>query len=94
MVAADGEDPDWLVKRYVEYRKEHEEESRALWEMTPAQRQAAMWRGELSRFQLFQWASRKPSEVPLINDEFAFITWNTDEYQDHLERLEREERGR
>jgi hypothetical protein len=62
-----------------------------LWEMTPAQRQMAMWRGELSEHQLYEWAKRAPKEVPLINDEFAFIALSTPEV---AELQEREERGR
>lgn len=84
------EERSWELKSLEEYRAKHAEESRVLWEMTPAQRQAAMWRGELSGYQLFEWAGRKPSEVPLIDGEFAFITWNTVEFRDRLEEQERD----
>lgn len=80
----------WMLKSVDDYRAEHAEESRVLWEMTPAQRQAAMWRGELTSYQLFEWAQRKPREVPLINDEFAFIAWSTEEFRDHVEQQERD----
>ncbi len=49
------------------------EQSQRLWEMTAADRVAAMYRGDLSLFQCLQWAARRPQEVPLINGEFAFI---------------------
>lgn len=80
------DDPDWMVKRFVEYQREHEQESRALWEMTPAQRQAAMWRGQLTSYQLFEWAKSAPQEVPLINDELAFLAWSTPEVAELHER--------
>jgi hypothetical protein len=54
--------------------------SAALRAMTPSQRVAAMWRGELSLLQLTEWSRRAPQEVPLINGEFAYITLNTVEY--------------
>lgn len=84
------EDPNWMLKSFADHQAKHAQESRVLWEMTPAQRHAAMWRGELSSYQLFQWAARKPSEVPLIDDEFAFIAWSTEEFRDHIEQQERD----
>lgn len=86
MTVDQDDDPNWMLNRIVQYGREHEQESRALWEMTPAQRQAAMWRGQLSSHQLFEWAARKPSEVPLINDEFAFLAWSTPEVAELHER--------
>jgi hypothetical protein len=41
--------------------------------MSAGQRQAAMWRGELSYAQCCLWAARWPDQVPEINGEFAFI---------------------
>ena len=52
---------------------------RFLWSMTAAEREAAMWRGELTMDQLCAWAQRAPDEVPLINGEFAFIAALTPE---------------
>jgi hypothetical protein len=66
--------------------KSREELSRELWAMTPAQRQAAMWAGELSGGQLMEWAKRAPKEVPLIENEFAFLAANTPEVAEALER--------
>ena len=56
-----------------------DEAMRFLWEMTPAEREAAMWRGELTLDQCGAWARRAPHEVPLINGEFAFIAVFTPE---------------
>jgi len=50
-----------------------------LWEMTPAEREAAMWRGDLSFDQCCAWAQHAPREVPRINGEFAFIAVTTPE---------------
>jgi len=47
--------------------------SAALWAMTPQQRIAAMWRGELSILQLTEWSRRAPQEVPTINGEFVYV---------------------
>ena len=52
---------------------EREEESRALWAMTPAERVTAMRAGRLSGRQCSEWARRRPKEVPLLNGEFEFI---------------------
>jgi hypothetical protein len=70
----------------VEQEDRRRELSRELWAMSPAQRQAAMWHGELTTDQLFEWAKRAPREVPLINNEFAFIATNTPEVAELPER--------
>lgn len=44
-----------------------------LWLMTPAQRSAAMRRGELSLEQCAAWAARYPEQVPLLNGEFEYL---------------------
>lgn len=49
----------------------------ALWAMTPSERVDAMWRGELTLAQLTRWSSRRPTEVPLIGGEFAWIMIRT-----------------
>ncbi|HLB21344.1 MAG TPA: hypothetical protein VK605_04505 [Solirubrobacteraceae bacterium] len=46
---------------------------RSLWAMTPAQRIAAMRRGELSLDQCCAWAARHPEQVPLLNGEFEYL---------------------
>ena len=53
--------------------KERDARLRSLWEMTPAQRVAAMRRGELSLEQCAAWAARYPKQVPLLNGEFEFL---------------------
>jgi hypothetical protein len=68
-----------MMERLAAQRANRAERSRALWEMSPEERQAAMWAGRLSWGQLFEWAKRAPHEVPLINDEFAFIAAYTPE---------------
>jgi hypothetical protein len=55
---------------------------RALWEMTPAQRIAAMRRGELTLEQCAAWAARYPEQVPLLNGEFEYLAAFTPEVRD------------
>ncbi len=50
--------------------------------MTPAEREAAMRRGELTGAQLLEWARRTPEQVPTINGEWAFIAASTTELAD------------
>jgi len=72
--------------RPAEQEQRRRELSQELWAMSPAQRQAAMWHGELSSEQLWEWAKRAPSEVPLINGEFPFIVARTPEVAELEER--------
>ena len=46
---------------------------RSLWQMTPAQRVAAMRRGELTYEQLAAWSARHPEQVPTVHGEFEWI---------------------
>ncbi|MGA2164108.1 MAG: hypothetical protein ABSH36_06520 [Solirubrobacteraceae bacterium] len=55
---------------------------RALWQMTPAQRVAAMRRGELSLEQCSAWAARYPEQVPIVNGEFEYLVMFTPEVLD------------
>jgi hypothetical protein len=55
---------------------------RALWEMTPAQRIAAMRRGKLTLEQCSAWAARYPEQVPLLNGEFEYLAAFTPEVRD------------
>ncbi|MDX6648294.1 MAG: hypothetical protein QOJ97_245 [Solirubrobacteraceae bacterium] len=41
--------------------------------MTPAERVAALYAGELTYAQCCRWASWRPHEVPRINGEFAYL---------------------
>jgi hypothetical protein len=47
--------------------------------MTPAQRVAAMRRGELTLEQCSAWAARHPTQVPLLNGEFEYLAVFTPE---------------
>ncbi len=68
-----------LVAHALAAKRTREEAMAFLWEMTPAEREAAMWRGDLSFDQCCAWAQRAPHEVPRINGEFAFIAVTTPE---------------
>ena len=46
---------------------------RQLWSMTPAQRVAAMRRGELELELCFAWAARHPSEIPTVDGVLEFL---------------------
>lgn len=46
---------------------------RSLWQMTPAQRVAAMRRGDLTYEQLAAWSARHADEVPMVHGEFEWI---------------------
>ena len=59
----------------------------ALWAMSPAQRVAAMWRGDLTLFQLTRWSSRAQHEVPLLGGEFAWIVMRTPEWAEAPDEL-------
>ena len=52
---------------------------RALWQMTPSQRVAAMRRGELTLQQCAAWAARHPEQVPLLDGEFEYLAALTPE---------------
>ncbi len=52
---------------------------RALWQMTPGQRVAAMRRGELRLEQCSAWAARHPEQVPLLGGEFEYLAALTPE---------------
>jgi|SRR5581483_9294098 len=70
---------DWVASATARTPAE-QAASEALWAMTPEQRVAAMWRGELSLLQCLEWSRRASREVPRLNGEFAYITLNTVEY--------------
>jgi hypothetical protein len=52
---------------------------RRMWQMSPAQRVAAMRRGELTREALAAWTARHPEQVPLLNGEWEWIAAKTPE---------------
>jgi hypothetical protein len=45
-----------------------------MWALTPAERLEEARQGRLSLAEMLRWASRAPHEVPLVNNEFFFIT--------------------
>ncbi|MGH2878683.1 MAG: hypothetical protein ACRDK4_03630 [Solirubrobacteraceae bacterium] len=55
--------------------------------MTPEERVSAMRRGELSFWQLYNWAARAKHEVPLLNGEFEFIAISTPEVAELTDRV-------
>jgi len=57
-----------------------EQQLDALWAMSPTERLAAMWRGDLTLYQLSRWSSRASHEVPLLGGEFAWIVMRTPEW--------------
>lgn len=50
-------------------------EKHQILELSPEARIVAMCRGWLTYGQLCWWASNWPEQVPLINDEFAFLAY-------------------
>ena len=69
-----------LAARLHDERERRERGSRQLWAMTAAQREAAMWRGELTFAQLREWYARAPHEVPLLGGELPWIAILTPEW--------------
>src|SRR5437763_14940781 len=78
-----------VFERALAAKQRRDEQSEALWRMTRAGRVQAMWRGELSYFQLCEWSARAPGEVPRIATdltpsgdpgEFAWIVMQTPEW--------------
>ena len=59
---------------------------RDLWRMSRDERIRAMWAGELTLAQLCEWSSRRPSEVPRIGTEFAWIAMRTPEWAEAEDR--------
>jgi hypothetical protein len=53
------------------------EQREALWRMSPAERVAAMYRGDLTLFQRLAWAARYPEQVPTLNGEWWFTAIRT-----------------
>lgn len=57
----------------------HRARLRPMWEMTPAQRVAALYRGDLTFAQALAWAARHPEQVPTTNGEHTIIAAFTPE---------------
>jgi hypothetical protein len=45
-----------------------------MWQMTAQQRVEAAQQGQFTLGEMLRWAARRPAEVPLVNNEFFFIT--------------------
>jgi len=54
--------------------------------MSLHEREAAMYRGELTQYQCFAWAQRRPEEVPRLHGEFWFIAAATPEVAERSRR--------
>jgi hypothetical protein len=68
-----------MMEQLAAHKASRAEQSLILWRMSAAEREAAMWRGELTGAQLLEWARRRPDEIPLIDGEWAFIAALTPE---------------
>ncbi len=68
-----------LIEQILQSLDAHETRVRPLWQMTAAQRVAAMRRGELTLEQCAAWAARHPDQVPLLNGEFEYLARLTPE---------------
>jgi hypothetical protein len=62
-----------FIDRIFQGLQSRDARRRSLWQMTVAQRIAAMRRGELSLEQCAAWAARYPEQVPLLNGEFEYL---------------------
>ncbi len=60
-------------------RRARQARLRALWQMTPSERVAAMRRGELTLEQCAAWAARYPEQVQLLDGEFESLAAFTPE---------------
>ena len=65
--------------------RDNAEEISALWTMTAKERVEAMWNGSLTLSQLCAWSSRRPNEVPLLGNEFAWIVMRTPDCAEHAD---------
>lgn len=52
---------------------------RELWAMSAAERVEHLLSGEMTWDQCWEWARRRPAEVPTLNGEFLFIAAHTPE---------------
>ena len=71
-----------LIDQALERLRARDARLRALWQMTVAQRIAAMRRDELTLEQCAAWAARYPEQVPLLNGEFEYLAAFTPEVRD------------
>lgn len=59
-----------FIEQLVRAERERRGRLRLLWQLTAAQRVAAMRRSELTVEQLAAWTARHPEQVPRVNGEF------------------------
>lgn len=78
---------DKLNRAFHQERASRQKQLKTLWAMTAEERISAMRRGELSYWQLYNWAARAKHELPLLNGEFEFIAISTPEIADLTERV-------
>lgn len=73
-----------VFKQLAEQNADREAQLQVLWAMSPTERTAAYWRGELSGVQLRSWANLAPHELPLTSldgqGEYHWILCKTPEY--------------
>ena len=72
---------DWY-DQMLERRQTREARLRALWQMSPAQRVAAMRGGKLTVQECAAWAARYPEQMPLVDGEYEYIAAFTPEARD------------
>jgi hypothetical protein len=53
----------------------HRERVEQMWQLTPAQRIRAAYRGSFTLGEMLRWAARAPHEIPLVDGEFFFIRY-------------------
>jgi hypothetical protein len=68
-----------LSEDLARVQRERHGRLRSLWQLTAAQRVAAMRRGALTLEQLAAWSARHPEQVPTVNGEFEWIAGRTPE---------------
>jgi hypothetical protein len=92
-MSVSNESPNGSRERQVDCDEQRRRQSRALWRMSPAERVRAMWAGELSFFQLREWSSLCPDEVPTLGGEFAWIVFATPDWAEANERFATQAKG-
>jgi hypothetical protein len=59
----------------------------ALWAMTRQERITAMWASQLTMSQLTEWTARRPREVPLLGNEWAWLEMHTPEWAEPSDQI-------
>jgi hypothetical protein len=74
--------PNYQLPAFLIEDPTRAEQREALWRMSPAERVAAMYRGDLTLYQCLAWAARRPEQVPTLNGESWFIAIQTPDVAD------------